>query len=159
MFNQSKTVGSTALTVLFSVGVIGTLIGGRLADRYGHQNVVRMGFASLIPLLLVFAFTDSVQVATALLIPIGLALFAPYSPMVLLGQKYLPSRMGLASGVTLGLAISIGGIVVPLLGWLADKHGLQIPLIIIASLPIITTIMAMSLTVPRIERAQATRNV
>ncbi|MBE8117779.1 MFS transporter, partial [Limosilactobacillus fermentum] len=57
--------------------------------------------------------TKSVIVASALLLPIGMLIFIPYSAIVLLGQRYLPNQMGLASGVTLGLAISIGGIATP----------------------------------------------
>ena len=40
----------------------------------------------------------------SLLVPIGLALFAPFSVMTVMGQEYLPGRVGTASGVTVGLA-------------------------------------------------------
>ena len=43
--------------------------------------------------------------------------------MVVLGQKYLARNVGLASGVTLGLALSVGGIATPLLGYVADNYG------------------------------------
>ena len=35
---------------------------------------------------------------------------ATFSVTVVMGQEYLPRRLGLASGVTLGLAIGVGGI-------------------------------------------------
>jgi FSR family fosmidomycin resistance protein-like MFS transporter len=43
---------------------------------------------------------------------------------VVLGQSYLAKNIGFASGVTLGLSFSVGGIVVPSLGWFADSYGL-----------------------------------
>ena len=48
-----------------------------------------------------------------------------FSVSVVMGQEYLPSRLGIASGVTLGLAIGMGGIAAALLGVLADHTGLQ----------------------------------
>ena len=41
----------------------------------------------------------------------------------MLGQEFLPNRMGLASGVTLGLAVSLGGAFSPVMGAIADAHG------------------------------------
>ena len=67
---------------------------------------------------------DNLYAAFALLLPLGFSLYAPFSSMVVLGQKYLAKNIGFASGVTLGLATSMGGIVAPLLGWIADGYGL-----------------------------------
>ncbi len=109
---------------MFGSGVVGTLWGGRLADRYGHRRIVLIGYAALIPLLIFFVLAKDVMVATALLVPIGIVLLSTLSPLVVMGQRFLPNRVGLASGITLGVAISIGGIVTPLLGHIADGQGL-----------------------------------
>ncbi|NPV92689.1 MAG: MFS transporter [Firmicutes bacterium] len=148
VFQQSKAVSGTALTILFTVGAIGTLFGGRIADRFGYIKVIRVGFALLLPLLLFFTKIDNVALATLLLIPIGLSLFAPFSPMIVLGQKYLPNRIGLASGVTLGLAVSVGGITTPILGWFADHYGLLQAMNLITYVPVLAIIMALTLTIP-----------
>jgi MFS transporter, FSR family, fosmidomycin resistance protein len=148
VFQQSKAVGGTALTILFTVGAVGTLFGGRIADRFGYIKVIRVGFTALIPILLLFTAIDNVALATLLLVPIGLSLFAPFSPMVVLGQKYLPTRIGLASGVTLGLAVSVGGITTPILGWYADSFGLLSAMHLVAFVPILAAVMAFTLTNP-----------
>jgi FSR family fosmidomycin resistance protein-like MFS transporter len=44
--------------------------------------------------------------------------------LVVLGQEYLPKRIGIASGVTLGLAVTIGGLAAPLFGYIGDHYGL-----------------------------------
>jgi FSR family fosmidomycin resistance protein-like MFS transporter len=145
ILNQSPTIGSAALTLLIITGAIGTLLGGRLADQIGKRKVLLLSFGALGPLLLLFFFTDSIILKTLLLLPIGLTLFSPTSVMVVMGQEYLPRRVGTASGVTLGLAISVGGVTVPLLGWLADLYGLHMALLTVTSLPFIATILSFTL--------------
>ena len=44
--------------------------------------------------------------------------------MVVMGQKYLPYHTGFASGVTLGLAVSVGAVLCPLLGYVCDSYSL-----------------------------------
>lgn len=145
---QSHTAGSSALTLLFTVGVVGTFFGGRWADRYGYLRVIRYGYLLLLPVLGLFVTTDSPVLAMALLVPIGLGLFAPYSPTVVLGQKYLPRRMGFAAGITMGLAVSVGGVAAPLLGWLADQHGLSFSFLLLTALPLVAVLAACSLPQP-----------
>ncbi len=52
-------------------------------------------------------------------------LYVPFSLYVTLGQDYLPRHMGTASGDTLGLAVSVGGLASPAIGALADQVGLE----------------------------------
>ncbi len=152
VLKQSKASGSTALTTLLLVGAIGTLIAGRMADKYGHRNIVKAGFGILIPVMFIFTFTKNVQMATLMLIPVGFTMFAPFSPMVVLGQKYIPNHMGLASGVTLGLAVSIGGVFAPFLGIVADNYGILTVLKILSIMPILATLIAFTLPTPKIDK-------
>ena len=130
------------------IGVLGTLIGGKLADRYGHRNFLKVGFAILIPLLAVFNSVRGVVAATALLIPIGLVLFSTYGPLIVMGQRYLPCRVGFASGVTLGIAVAIGGVVAPVLGYIADGHGIRATFTVLAFLPVIGFVLSFALAPP-----------
>jgi FSR family fosmidomycin resistance protein-like MFS transporter len=93
----------------------------------------------------VFALADNAGKALLLLIPTGLVLSMPTSPLVVLGQDCLPNRVGLASGVTLGLAFSFGGIMMPALGWVADHHGLHAAIWVVALLPIVCTGLTLTL--------------
>jgi len=145
VLGETKAAGAMALTVLFTAGVAGTLLGGRLADRYGARRVVVAGLCSLIVTLPLLLSTTSVALLTALLVPIGLGLFASFSPMIVLGQKYLPNRVGLASGVTLGLAVSIGGVAAPILGYVADRYGLFWAMAVIAAVPVPSALLGWSL--------------
>ena len=148
VLHQSKAAGGTALSIMFAAGAVSTLAGGALADRYGYNKIVLFGFTLCIPLLYIFTSIQSSTLATLLLIPIAFSLFSIFSPMVVLGQKYLPNRLGLASGITLGLAVSVGGMVSPLLGWYADNYGLASAIYILSAVPVVGAIIAYTLPVP-----------
>ncbi|MGA8101722.1 MAG: MFS transporter, partial [Candidatus Acidiferrales bacterium] len=122
--HQRNGLGSAALSLFLAAGACGTLLGGWAADRYGRKRVVTMAFLIAAALNLAVPFAPTPLIATLLLIPMGMALFAPFSVMVTMGQAYLPGHIGLASGVTFGLAVTVGGVAAPLYGWLAERHGL-----------------------------------
>lgn len=148
VFNQTEATASTALSLMLGVGAISTLISGRIADRVGFKIVVITGFVLLLPLLGAFVMVGDAFLATLLLIPIGFTIFMPSTPMIVMGQRYLPNRIGLASGVTLGLAVSVGGIAAPLLGKAADVYGLSSVMVIVAVLAILPAILSFTLPKP-----------
>ncbi|MBE6442978.1 MAG: MFS transporter [Desulfovibrio desulfuricans] len=123
-FGQTKAAGALALTVFCICGVISNVFGGMLSDRFGCRAVIRTVFP-LVPLAaLAFSLSSSLHAAWAALPLLGFALYAPFSAQVVLGQQYLARNIGFASGVTLGLATTLGGITAPLLGWIADNYGM-----------------------------------
>jgi len=128
-------VGNAALTVLLVAGAIGTLAGGRLADRVGTRPVLVVSLGVVVPLILAL-LEASEAAAFPLLAAIGFFLVGTFSISVVLGQEYLPNRIGVASGVTLGAAIGFGGLVAWLLGLLADQTSLTTVLAVIAFLPL-----------------------
>jgi FSR family fosmidomycin resistance protein-like MFS transporter len=142
VLGQTKTAGGIALSIMTISGVMGNLVGGRLADRIGNTRIILAGFALLVPLVPLLVWVETPGIALLLLIPTGFALMATYAPTVVLGQKYLPNHIGFASGVTLGLAVAAGGIAAPLLGRVADIHGLVTVLSGIAVLPVVNVVIA-----------------
>lgn len=134
-----------ALTIFAGAGIIGNLLGGGLADRIGQKKVMLLGYFGLTIFLPILIFVNNVQMATLLLIPIGLVLYGTYSPSIVLGQNYLPNRVGFSSGVTLGVAVAIGGGAAPIIGRIADLHGIWFSLASIAFLPIVFFAIALSL--------------
>ncbi|MGD9055554.1 MAG: MFS transporter [Desulfobacterales bacterium] len=143
--HQSKMMGSLALTAFAASGILGNLIGGTLADKYGPKKVLLFGFLGLAVLLPIFCLVNTAFVSLLLMIPIGLILYASYSPSIVLGQNYLPNRVGLSSGITLGVAISIGGAATPIIGKIADIYGIWSGIITVACLPILIFLVAIGL--------------
>jgi FSR family fosmidomycin resistance protein-like MFS transporter len=74
---------------------------------------------------------------------------------VTLGQDYLPTRIGTSSGVTLGLAISVGGLVAPGLGALADATSLRVSILVLLAFLPAGLAIALRLRDPRPIRAQS----
>lgn len=116
--------GSSTLSVLSLSGIIATLIGGRLADRFGYVTILKCGCMLMVPFLGIAVYSNSIYGVYAMLIPLSFALHGAYSSFVVLGQSYLAKNIGFASGITLGISFSIGGIMVPSLGHFADLYGI-----------------------------------
>lgn len=150
VLHQSKAAGGTALTILAASGVIGNLAGGRLSDRLGQRKMIVLGFAVVALSLPAFLWAESIAMATLFLILVGLGLSFSYSPTVVLGQRYLPNRVGLASGFTLGVTISIGGMAAPVLGRIADSVGIWRALAVLLVVPIVAVGIALTLPAPRL---------
>jgi FSR family fosmidomycin resistance protein-like MFS transporter len=72
----------------------------------------------------------------------------PFAVLVKLGQDYLPSRPGTAAGVTLGLAVSAGGLFMPLLGMVADHYGPRGALVVLTAIPVAAIAMSTALREP-----------
>ena len=148
-FHEPTAVGSAALTAFVAAGAVGSLTGGWLADHWQRVATVRLGYACAIPALILLAVAPDAGLAFGAAVASGLTLFMPFAVQVTLGQDYLPNRIGTASGVTLGLAISIGGLAAPLFGFLADSYGLRLTLAALACFPAISLALAFRLREPR----------
>ena len=124
------------------------MTGGRIADRLGWYVPSRLAGSSPCPRCL--------RCACARIRPPrwhwrrspGLQVNLPFAVLVKLGQDYLPTRPGTASGVTLGLGVSAGGLFVPILGMIADHHGPQAVLTVLCFIPISVLILGMLLPTP-----------
>lgn len=124
-FNVSPSFASIALSVFPAAGALGTLLGGWLADKFGRLTIIRSGYLLAALAMLFIPLAPSaflIIIATAVL---GIGLFIPFAAQITLSHSYLPNRIGIASGVTLGLTLSFGGLVSPLLGKLADATSVQ----------------------------------
>ncbi len=141
----SKADGNAALTVMLAAGAVGTLLGGPLADRLGARVVFVASMGLLPPLIVLFLLASPVLAVVALA-AIGAATIATFSVSVVMSQALLPGHLGIASGVSLGLSIGLGGVGAALLGVIADEIGIRGALEIVAVLPLLA--LALALTVP-----------
>jgi MFS transporter, FSR family, fosmidomycin resistance protein len=144
VLGTSPAFGNTALTVMLFGGAAGTLVMGPLADRFGRRAVVAASMLSLPPLILGFTLSGP-YTGMVLLALIGAATVGTFGVTVVMGQEYLPGRIGLAAGITMGLSIGLGGVGAPLLGFLADESGLPTAMLAIAALPVLGLLLTLSL--------------
>ena len=129
VLGQSQQFGALMITVYSIGGAIATFLGGRIADRIGFKRIVTISIGCVGPLLALFLLMDQVIPAVILIVLCGMVLSVGYAPTVGLAQAYLPNRIGFASGISLGVVVSMGGIAAPGLGAIGDTWGLQASLI------------------------------
>ena len=159
IFSATAATGSLALSILFALGAVITYFGGILADRLGYVRVLRVSFFVMIPAMFLLVNSTTLTLALLLLPLVAFSLFAPYSSAVVLGQTYLSKNIGFASGVTLGLTTTFGGLVTPLIGSAADTYGISAALQCLWIVAIIGAICSIALHTPeslkKLETAQA----
>jgi FSR family fosmidomycin resistance protein-like MFS transporter len=145
---SSGLMGGLALTAFLVGGVVGTISGGRIADRIGMRATIRLGGVIAVPALVALRLCEDPRPAVVLVALAGVAANIPFAVLVKLGQDYLPARPGTAAGVTLGIAVSAGGLFMPLLGRLADQHGPQAVLTTLCVVPAAAAALAFLLPPP-----------
>ncbi|MFF0503476.1 MFS transporter [Streptomyces fimicarius] len=148
-------VGTAALTVLYLGSTVGSVLGGSLAARWDRVVVARWSY--LISAVAVAGVVWAPGPAFYLFVALTSAgLYVPFSLQVTLGQDYLPSRVGTASGITLGLTVSIGGLASPAVGSLADATSLRTALAPLVLMPLLSWLFFRTLPEPSVPRAELT---
>ncbi|MEV8314157.1 MFS transporter [Streptomyces sp. NPDC059900] len=149
----SAAAGTAALFVLYLGGAVGSVLGGTLADRWDRVTVARRAYLVAAGAVagVVFVPGPAIYVFVALT---SAGLYVPFSLQVTLGQDYLPSRVGTASGITLGLTVSIGGLMSPLIGAVADAASLRTALAPLILMPVLSWLLFRSLPEPPVPPAQ-----
>lgn len=141
------TTGSATLFLLYLGGAGGTLLGSRLAERWDRITVVRWSCLGTVLAVGGVVFVGGPGFfAFVFLAAVGL--YIPFSLQITLSQDYLPNRIGTASGVTLGLTVSIGGLASPVIGTIADHTSLQTALLPLIALPALCWITTLTLSEP-----------
>ena len=144
VLGATPALGNVALTVMLASGAVGTLLMGPLADRFGRKLVLSGSMLVLPPLVLAFTAVGP-YAGMVFLALVGAMTVGTFGVTVVMGQEYLPGRIGLAAGITMGLSIGLGGVGAPLLGLLADAGGLRTTMFAIAALPAIGFVLSLAL--------------
>ncbi|XVQ82655.1 MFS transporter [Microbispora siamensis] len=143
--DAGRGLAGAALAAFLVGGVAGTLIGGRLADRIGLVRTVQIGGLLAIPALAGLRLLPGPYLPLLFAVLAGIAINIPFAVLVKLGQDYLPNRPGTAAGVTLGLAVSVGGLAAPVLGVAAEAYGPQGVFTILCLVPIAAVVLGLLL--------------
>jgi FSR family fosmidomycin resistance protein-like MFS transporter len=138
---HSKAYGNQLLTFMLLTGVLGTLAAGPLADRVGRRPVLIGSIAATAPLTLVFVAVGGAAGAIALAL-VGACVIGTFGVTMVMSQEYLPNRIGLASGLSIGMSIGLGGIAAVALGALADSVDLRTSMYVCAAVPVATVALA-----------------
>lgn len=149
VLHTSAAVGNTGLTVMLVLGAGATLIGGWRARSEPQMRLISWPLVLVAAAIALLMLANSPIVAMVAVASVGAATFAGFSPSVVLGQRYLPTRTALASGVAFGLAPGLGSALAILVGHLADTAGPHAALAILLTSPVIALPLALTLPAPR----------
>lgn len=149
VINGEASASSLALTMYFAMGAVLTYMGGALSDKLGFLKTVRLGNLIFLPSVLVFIFVPNIWGFFGAMIPMAFGVFSQYGPITVLGQKYLAKNAGFASGITLGLGITLGGLVAPYVGHLADIYDVQTALMTLIPVGLMGLLMSLWLKEPK----------
>ena len=135
------------VSTFLMAGVLGTLIGAPLSDRWGHKKFLLMTLILSLPLLLLFYYSSGL-IAFVTLGFAGFVLLSTFALTTIMAQVLLPQHLGIASGMMVGFTISAGGIGVTLLGAIADHWGVPMAIKAIFVLPLIAFGLTLFLKYP-----------
>ncbi len=152
---KSDPAAAAQLVFIFLMGGgVGTLIGALIADEIGHKVYFFLSMVFSVPLLLILTTVTGFWVP-AILFLIGIMLISSFSVTIVMGQRLLPDRLGMASGIMTGLVIGMGGIGAGLLGLVADAWGVLTVLKLIAWMPAVGSIPILIISYPRLKPKEA----
>jgi FSR family fosmidomycin resistance protein-like MFS transporter len=121
---HGEAYGTFVLALFLFAGAIGTLAGGPLADRFGRRPVLRWSFVAATPLILAYVIVGGPLGVLAVTLS-GACVIGTFGVSLVMSQEYMPGRVGMASGLSIGLAIGLGGVAALVLGALADTVDLE----------------------------------
>ncbi len=149
---RSEAYGNRVLAFMLLAGGIGTLVAGPLADRIGRRPVLLVSVAGIGPLILLYLLVGGLAGAAALAL-VGVCVIGTFGVTMVMSQEYLPSHIGMASGLSIGLSIGLGGMAAVGLGALADSVDLESALYVCAAAPVAALALGLTLPSSRTRRA------
>lgn len=133
---RSEAYGNRLLALMLLAGGIGTLAAGPAADRLGRRPVLLASLVATPPLILTFVAVGGIPGVIALALA-GVCVIGTFGVTMVMSQEYLPRHLGVASGLSIGLSIGLGGIAAVGLGALADSVNLRTALYVCAAAPLL----------------------
>jgi FSR family fosmidomycin resistance protein-like MFS transporter len=144
---HSKAEGNRPLFLMLLAGALGTLAIGAVADRIGLRRTLVLTQTAVGPLVIVFVWIGGIAGAVALML-VGVCVVGTFGVTMVLSHRYLPRHVGVASGLSVGLAMGIGGIAAVVLGAVADAVDLRVALTLCAAAPAIGVLYCLRLPAP-----------
>lgn len=140
------------LFLMLFAGAAGGMLGGSLSDRVGRKAVTVVSLALSTPLFLLFRTTEG-PLAVILLCLAGAALLASFSVTVALAQELISRNAAIASGLTLGFGIGVGGLGVGLVGMYIERAGVEAAITLLAWCPLAAGVLGLLLSGRKTARA------
>lgn len=148
-----STSAAAGVVTLYLVGSgIGGFAGGPMADHYGPRRVIAWSLVAACPFLFGAMFLTGWPFAIVLAIG-GLFLQSTLPVNVTFGQAVAPVSAATVSSLMMGFAWGTGGLSVPLVGYIADRVGIEHTLMGLSFVPLVAAACVLPLPSGRIVAA------
>lgn len=142
-------VASSLVSGFLLGGVAGNYIGAILSDKLGARKILLGSIVLSIPAIYTITIATTPALAMAAVVMAGFFIIGSFSTTIIIAQCMLPNNVGMASGLTIGFSVGLGGFGVTILGALADSFGLPVVMQLLAWLPIIAAVVALGIPIPK----------
>ena len=136
---------SLGLTVFFLSAATGSFLGGGVSDHIGGRRVVLFSMVASVPFLALFVATTGW--VSILWLYLGMTFLLLTIPViVVMAQDLVPSQGATISALMMGFAWGAAGVFCgPVLGWFADRVGIEPVFRVLALLPLAGFLLALKL--------------
>ena len=131
----------TAVSVYLCAVGLGGFFGGPAADRFGARRVIILSLLSAVPFLVVAPLLSGWSFIVMLAIG-GFLLQSTLPVNVTFGQTLAPISAATVSSLMMGFAWGVGGLIVPFVGMLADRIGIEHTLMVMSAVPLLAAALA-----------------
>jgi FSR family fosmidomycin resistance protein-like MFS transporter len=132
---------SGATTTIFqSIGAIGSLLSGHFAARLDRRRIIMFSLFGAAPLLASFVYFPGWLSLVALAMS-GILLYFSFPLNVVMSQELFPHRASMVSALMIGVSWGTAGLMMTLLGFIAERIGLQSALLTLTVIGVLADLL------------------
>ncbi|KFE98710.1 Fosmidomycin resistance protein [Chryseobacterium formosense] len=140
-FHVSVQDSQLYLFIFLAAVAVGTILGGKLGDKYGRKKIIWISILGAAPFTLCLPYLPLFwTIIFAVLI--GLIIASAFSAILVYATDLMPNKIGLVAGLFFGFMFGMGGIGSAILGAVADDTSIEYVFKICAFLPLMGIITA-----------------
>lgn len=144
---QEEAFASSVISLFALVCAVGTIASGWAGQALGAKKLIIVSYACVAVEVIIFAFNGSLIIALILIALLALTCDISYPSAVAMGQSFVPHHLGMASGLSFGVMVCIGGLMTPVFGLIGDHFGLQVVMLCVTAIAILG--IAITLFIPK----------
>lgn len=144
---QEEAFASSVISLFALVCAVGTIASGWAGQALGAKKLIIVSYACVAVEVIIFAFNGSLIIALILIALLALTCDISYPSAVAMGQSFVPHHLGMASGLSFGVMVCIGGLMTPVFGLIGDYFGLQVVMPCVTAIAILG--IAITLFIPK----------
>ncbi|MEE1477321.1 MAG: MFS transporter [Eggerthellaceae bacterium] len=140
---QEEAFASSVISLFALVCAVGTITSGWAGQLLGAKKLIIVSYACVAIEVVIFAFNGSLIVALILIALLALTCDISYPSAVAMGQSFVPHHLGMASGLSFGVMVCIGGLMTPVFGLIGDYFGLQVVMLCVTAIALLGIIITL----------------